>query len=242
MFYEAGQRVALEALGLTKLSTVNKLLKQYRRALKALESGEAAFHGTKKPTPSYNAMTSVLESGNVLPSRTGQYGPGVYWWAKEPRRINLNRPTNEGVITALKDVEKHHEYPLQSIATGEIEPTQAVRLFKGPGKKGLDPFPLKPKDTAIAHRTPEREPGFREHHLRQIEPHIFNRARADLKAKRLVNEGLGLTASDIKEPSVKELRKIVSSKTPPSWKRDPETFVDQNYDEVVEPLLPIAAE
>jgi hypothetical protein len=238
VFYRAGKTAALQGLGLTKLARVPKLLKQYRRALQALESGESAFHGTRSPA----SMSGILESGAIQASPGGQYGPGSYWWKGFPRRTNFNRPTDEGIIAAVKRVEESHKLPLRSVATGELEPTQAIRLFKGPGKKGTDPFPLTPKDTAIAKRTPAREQAFREHRLRAIDPQIFNRAKADLKASRLVTEGLGITARDIHTPSIKELRNIIRSKTQPSWKKKPEDFAEQYYDEIIEPLLPIAAQ
>lgn len=199
---------------LEKLGTVTKAVKQYRRAVKLLESQGSAFHGTK-------AGKSIATSGSIKPSTAGRFGEGVYMWRGAPRPPYMNRRSPEGFATSLERADRGAVRNLTE--AGTKRPATAtdrgqILLYRGRGGKGAEPYPLKPKDTAILGHSQELHRGRQAHHLRHIHPEIFQRAKADVRARGLSKTmKYDLDPENIVEPSAKELRRLMrgQSSTPP---------------------------
>ena len=194
---------------LVKLGTVPGPLKQYRRARKLLEGQRTAWHGS-------GATKAIVEAGEITPSVVGRHGPGVYLWRGAPRPPYFAGTKLEGVALPLERAERGAIKPLIDAATKKPATRtqqETVMLFRGRGKTP-EPLKLEPKDVAITEPSISLEAGRRKHRLRHIHPEIFQRAKADVRARGLARAGhAGFDPEDVAEPSVKALRRLAAGKT-----------------------------
>ena len=158
---------------LVKISAVRKPVKDYRRALTALEeasrssqgphgvmSAGSAFHGTQAPAD----LRGILSEGKILPSlgqEAAQHGPGVYWWKGFPREEYLQTQFDEGVMSKLKtlpdkqplrrNIKGTHFSPHQVVTGPSAYPLNAnrERVIKEMSAGKIPPGKVPPADTMI---------------------------------------------------------------------------------------------
>jgi hypothetical protein len=96
------------------------------------------------------------------------------------------------------------------------------------------PIELMPKDYLIGPREAKNETALRAARLRQIDPRVYQRARADLRATQLAEtvDNANFLPKEVRSPTHAELETLRAAPRVEEWLAAPNAFVDQ-YDRLL---------
>lgn len=228
-----GQECALHNLGLSK-QAAHPLVEKYHKLLEALSTGNRAWHGT---TPT-NAQ-GIIGSGLIHPTG-GSFGPGVYLWRRQPKQtwmLTHQGDASEGFGVPLARADEFRDTEAARTVTNpriQREAYENLALWKGPSGTGTESFPLEPGDIAVVSQATANKvaPQLKKLELDQIEPALFQRAKADKRARGLAKDSDLFYPEDIPTPTARDLEQIIAN-PPPDWKGPAPQFMRQYGERVV---------
>lgn len=189
-----------------KTAVVAKAVKQYRRALEALQGGNL-FHGTKP-----GLVAPIAQQGVIQPN-VGTHGTGAYFWRDRPLSTYMRYPDYPGILTSRKGVKMGpapidpnppgtHTNPglVSDRAQMEISSTP-VQLAQGKATT----ISANPKDLRAA------LDAIKEKRYRQMDTRVFHRAEADRAMAQMDRiEG----TEHMQRPTKQELVRLLRGKMP----------------------------